>query len=239
MTFDKNLTVDTPEGLRIETTIAGVGSRIAAQVIDAGIKALVTWGVLRATGVFNRLDVAFGALVVLYFIWLVWYELIFEMAWSGRTPGKRMLGLRVMDASGAPAAASSLGVRNIFRVLDGFAFYAIGLVSAIVTSNNQRLGDLAAGTVVVRERTAADKVNPTPNIPEVRLPEGVTIGTIDGELLAAARAFLGRRDSLERIARARVARSIATPMRNAVSAPGVLFPDERVIEIAVAVTSRR
>lgn len=239
MTFDRQISIDTPEGLRMEATLAGVGSRAGAQVVDGLIKAALTLLTMWVFRGFDRADVSGAIVAVMYFVWLIVYELFFELAWRGRTPGKFTMGIQVVDVTGGPAGVSAIVVRNVMRAIDGSLLYVPALISALVTERNQRLGDLAAGTIVVRERTGADHLPRATALEPITLPDGMLVGAIDDKLVAAARAFLARRDTLEKGARFRVARTLADQLRGAVTAPGVNLGDERIIEIVADVASRR
>src|SRR5262249_32763682 len=96
---------------------------------------------------------ALASLVALQFLIITFYHLFFELLWNGQTPGKRMFGIRVVQANGLPLTASSAIIRNLVRLFDFFPIlYGIGLVSMFATKQTQRLGDLAAHTIVIRER---------------------------------------------------------------------------------------
>ena len=84
------------------------------------------------------------------------YYMIFEIATNGQSPGKRVLGLRVIKAQGYPISFSDSAIRNIVRIVDMLPFaYGVGLLTMLLNKNWQRLGDLAAGTLVVKEDAKA------------------------------------------------------------------------------------
>lgn len=153
------LVVATPEHVSFRLETAGLGSRFAAQVIDV----LVLWGLFIALGLvsagiarfLDAPDVAAIVLALAGFALFWGYWILPEALWSGRTVGKRALHLRVVDARGGPISPGQAIVRNLLRIVDFLpASYAVGMVAIFVSRRNQRLGDLAAGTVVVRERMA-------------------------------------------------------------------------------------
>ena len=91
--------------------------------------------------------------VLLIFVLLWGYFIFFELTWNGQTPGKRAAGVRVLTSRGEPVTLVHTLVRNVLRIVDALpSFYMVGVISILVTRRSQRLGDLAAGTVVVRER---------------------------------------------------------------------------------------
>jgi len=151
--------VATPELVAFRLETAGLGSRFVAQVIDllalAGL--LLALGLVSAgiAGFLNARDAALLVLAVGWFVLFWGYWILPEALWSGRTLGKRALHLRVVDARGGPISPGQAIVRNLFRVVDFLPLnYAVGTIAIFVSRRNQRLGDLAAGTLVVRERMA-------------------------------------------------------------------------------------
>ena len=153
----EDVVVATPEHVAFRLETAGLGSRFLAQLLDCLVlaAALLSLGVASAalgglTGNGVAAAVGFAVLGVLA-IGLYWT--LQEALWSGRTLGKLALHLRVVDARGGPLTVSQALIRNLLRLIDFLPlYYAIGMVAIFATARNQRLGDLAAGTVVVRER---------------------------------------------------------------------------------------
>jgi uncharacterized RDD family membrane protein YckC len=154
---DPELVVATPERVSFTYETANVGSRFVAQVIDSlvllglllglGAAALLI-GLLTGNSTVPALLVLVGGLVI-----LAGYFIVSEAVWSGQTLGKRAMRLRAVDMRGGPLSVGQAIVRNLVRIVDFLpAYYLAGAVAIFVTKRNQRLGDLAAGTVVVRER---------------------------------------------------------------------------------------
>jgi uncharacterized RDD family membrane protein YckC len=155
----EELIVATPERVSFRLDTAGLGSRFAAQLVDAaafsGIQmalgfmslglGLLTGNPLLATLIFVLLGfLAFGG-----------YWIVPEALWSGKSLGKLALRLRVVDAQGGPITVGQAIVRNLMRIVDFLPlYYAAGAIAIFVSSRNQRLGDMVAGTVVVRDRAA-------------------------------------------------------------------------------------
>lgn len=152
--------VHTPEVVDIAYDIAGIGTRFVAAAVDAlilGIAIVVI--ILGAIGL-SRLPEPAPTAAVILAITLVMlayvfsgYYILFETLWSGQTPGKRLVRIRVIKTSGYPIGFVDAAVRNLLRVVDMLpAFYGLGLVTMFVNRQSRRLGDLAAGTLVVKER---------------------------------------------------------------------------------------
>jgi uncharacterized RDD family membrane protein YckC len=152
-----DLVVSTPERVAFQYEIAGIGSRFLAQFIDVVvilvIQIVVTIGAGALGGIFNSLQV-FGLVeLILTFILIAGYFLISEAAWNGQTLGKRYVRLRAVGDHGEPLTIGQAAIRNLVRIVDFLpAFYAIGIVTMFSNSRAKRLGDFAAGTLVVRDR---------------------------------------------------------------------------------------
>lgn len=141
----------TPEHVPIELVPAGLGSRFLALMADTAI--VIGFSIVIAM-LFSLLPFGIGTLFVTTLVFvLTWsYHVYFEVVKNGRTPGKRMAGLRVVDGRGLPITLEQSFVRNVVRVLD-FApvFYGLGGLVCLLDRDRRRLGDIAADTVVVRE----------------------------------------------------------------------------------------
>ena len=142
--------------------LAGIGSRFIAVLVDtllwgAGlfVLGLVFWIVVPAVRAFSQLSYQWVAAIVTLTLFLLnWgYFTLFEAFGNGRTPGKRVARIRVIQRSGRPIGLFESMARNLIRFVDQFpGFYAIGVIAVFATRQHQRLGDLAAGTLVVRDR---------------------------------------------------------------------------------------
>lgn len=148
----RELMITTPEHVPIRLQPAGAGSRFLAILIDS----FITMALGSAIGVLLMIvlpgGIAAALIITINFVltwgWHVW----FETRRQGRTPGKRALKLRVIDARGLPVSLYQSLVRNIVRVLDfAPAFYGIGAIAVLVNPSRRRLGDLVADTLVIRE----------------------------------------------------------------------------------------
>ena len=156
------LNIDTPELVDIVMPLAGIGSRFIALLVDsliwfAGILVLVLFLAIFLPGMaaFSQASAEWAFAVVLFIIFLLnWgYFTLFEAFWNGRTPGKRVARIRVIQRSGRAIGLIESMTRNLVRYIDmqPFALYAVGVIAIFATRQHQRLGDLAAGTLVVRD----------------------------------------------------------------------------------------
>jgi uncharacterized RDD family membrane protein YckC len=161
------LNIATPELVDIEMPLAGIGSRFIALLVDtliwgAGFLVLLflaqflSPGSLAFTGIPEQWAVAFIILIVFLLFW--GYFTLFEAFWNGRTPGKRVARIRVIQRSGRAIGLFESMARNLVRFVDmqPFPVYAVGVIAMFVTQQHQRLGDLAAGTLVVHDRELED-----------------------------------------------------------------------------------
>jgi uncharacterized RDD family membrane protein YckC len=158
--------VPTPEGIELSLRVAGPVPRAYAWVIDLLIRVGILFAASLAAGSFGKFGL--GLLLILWFglEWL--YPVAFEVWWQGATPGKRLLGLVVLHDDGTPVRTPASLTRNLLRAVD-FApvLYGFGLIAMLLTRDFKRLGDLAAGTVVVYREPAA-KHAVIPHVPPVR-----------------------------------------------------------------------
>ena len=154
-----SLDIRLPEGVVFSLPLAGPSSRFLAWLVD-GLCIYGLFAVIRTvTGIVAILssDVSLALTLVLVFAVPIFYGIAFEGYWRGQTPGKRLLRLRVMDASGLRLDLRQVIVRNLLRAVDSLPyFYLVGGAACLASAKAQRLGDLAADTVVVRaEKPAA------------------------------------------------------------------------------------
>ena len=146
--IDTLCAVETPEGVELEFSPAGPVPRALAWMVDAGIRGAVYLALASALGALGHVGV--GILLVALFLLEWFYPVAFEVLARGQTPGKKLLGLRVLRADGAPVGWSRSTARSLLAFVDFMPFgFAAGLVAMLLGRRCQRLGDLAAGTVVV------------------------------------------------------------------------------------------
>jgi uncharacterized RDD family membrane protein YckC len=251
--YQDRLVIATPEGIELALDLAGLGSRFTAGLIDLALKAVIVAGLLVAAIPLGGLGATIVEAAVPLLVY-IGYDVLFESLGSGRTPGKRASGLRVLRADGSPEDVVASLVRNVLRLVDGLPLsYAPGIVSILLTRRNQRLGDLAAGTIVVRERRGGRRAGepgadpglgrPAREAPAADsdgagagdravadTPAAHDLGGLSDEDVAAIRAFLDRRESLEGPARADVARRLAGALRPKVAGPFDHLSPERFLE---------
>ncbi|GIU82990.1 MAG: RDD family protein [Acidobacteria bacterium] len=169
---EETLIIETPERVELEFALASIGNRFIAVLLDHTIQALLmilAWLIIIAlgesdikffedlsSGNFSNWILAIGLLIL--FAFFSGYFAFFEWYWSGQTPGKRLMKLRVIREDGRPISFWEALVRNILRIADTFPgfivpIYSVGLISIFLSSRDQRIGDIFAGTVVIRERS--------------------------------------------------------------------------------------
>jgi uncharacterized membrane protein SpoIIM required for sporulation/uncharacterized RDD family membrane protein YckC len=158
--FARRLAIETPEHLVLELELAGVGSRIAAAAFDAVLLGVLFFGLglavaalaagRQSAGAWSTLVAVLALLAGFVLFW--GYFLLFEALNHGRTPGKRLVGIRVVMDTGHPITFAAAAVRNLIRVVDALPFGLVGLAFVLFNPQNKRLGDLVAGTVVARDR---------------------------------------------------------------------------------------
>jgi len=171
---EETLIIETPERVPLAFALASIGNRFLAVAIDHFIQYLsiftVAWAFVNFSGVgglgmsdspsqfFDEMPKwTMAILIVVLFLIFAGYFIVFEWLWNGQTPGKRLLKLRVIREDGRPITLWEAIARNLLRIFDavpGFILpvYSIGLISIFLSSRDQRVGDMFAGTVVVRER---------------------------------------------------------------------------------------
>lgn len=221
MLLDDRVTIATPEGVSLELVLAGVGSRFVARLLDTVIQVAII--IALGVGIYGTSapGVVRAFLRVFLFLVLFFYDVPFEVLNRGRTPGKAAAGIRVVGTEGEPIGLLASLIRNIFRIVDFLpVFYVVGVISIVSTQRDQRLGDLTAGTVVMRERFpgVADTVSSPATVP-VQAVATWDVSAIDALDLAAIHQFLERRLSMTYPVRTYFAEQLA-----ARSAPKVVGP---------------
>lgn len=147
------LIIETPEGVRFVHQLASPVVRFIALAIDMATISTILSALsfsVALLGFISR-DIALAFNVLLYFVVSIGYYMLLELAWRGQTLGKRMMRLRVIDAAGLKLSPNQIVLRNLLRFVDSLPFlYFLGGVCSLINKRSQRLGDMAAGTVVVR-----------------------------------------------------------------------------------------
>ncbi|HEY5650704.1 MAG TPA: RDD family protein [Acidimicrobiia bacterium] len=217
MDLDDRKTIQTPEGLDLDLTLAGLGSRMIAAVVDAILIGLLVFMVAFGAG---RLSLGgldggiFVQAVVTIAITLVilGYLVGFEALNEGRTPGKRAVGIRVVTTEGDSIGFLAAFLRNLLRVIDFLpAVFIVGAGSILLTKTNQRLGDIAANTIVIRERL--------PHVDRAELEhiehdgERWDVARVTADDVDVLRRFAVRRRSIPADRTEQIAANLATKIR--------------------------
>jgi uncharacterized RDD family membrane protein YckC len=242
--MDRTLAVRTPESIAFSYELAGLGSRFLALAVDF----IVQIALLLALGygfyflaqsapagknAFAPPGWAVNA-VVAFFVFLAFmiffgYFIVFEWAWNGQTPGKKALGIRVVRDGGYPIDFMASLVRNLIRVGEAaIGTYLVSAVVATLSQENKRIGDIAAGTIVVRDSRilSAEKV-----LAEIRdTPAYAPTAFATGEERAIVKRFLERRAALEPGSRRAIAHQLAERVRPRVPADMQRLDDEDLLE---------
>ncbi|HYL98014.1 MAG TPA: RDD family protein [Blastocatellia bacterium] len=234
--LDDELVVETPERVELRFVLASIGNRFIAAAIDHLIQAVLIVGLILLVflGLSDSINSKLSAEgswagVLLFFgLFLIYwgYFVLFETIWSGQTPGKRIMHLRVVREDGRPVRFFEVFVRNVLRLLIDFQpvpSYAVGVVSIIFSPLSKRVGDYVAGTVVIKERSteapSLDEVIKVAELEQRRLaplatqPFKTDARRLSTEDVKAVDAFLKRRyelpDEKRSVLAARIARSVA------------------------------
>ncbi|MGD8868188.1 MAG: stage II sporulation protein M [Gemmatimonadales bacterium] len=214
--LSRRLEVETPEHVLLQFELAGVGSRTAAAVLDLAILTAIflsLYIVFSAGGVLGELAASWAnaLLIALNFLIYWGYFALFEGFASGRTPGKRSLGLRVVMDTGHPVTPAAAIIRNLVRIADmqpGLS-YLVGLIFVFFHPEHKRLGDLAAGTIVVRDQPQQEHIPlaaAQESLDEIVLTPQPRLTDDEFRLLEQ---LIERLDSLDRDARGRLTGQLA------------------------------
>jgi uncharacterized RDD family membrane protein YckC len=212
---DRLVDVETPEHVAIGYELADLGSRFTALLIDKVLQAVAVLGVLlllvMVKGLFgiagDIFDGVWMALLIAVFFLVQWgYFFLYEGLRDGQTPGKKRMGIRVVQDGGYPVTLQGAAVRNLLRLMDAQPMPSCLVAGLSMTLHPQtkRLGDLAAGTVVVRDRSGQ-------TIPEEAAPTGPTslgLPKMTQEEFSALSLFIERRDDLAGPARLQLSRTL-------------------------------
>ena len=252
--MNEQLSIETPEQIDISFQKAGIGSRFYAALIDTGLLVLISFVgyyvnrnfVMELGDTLGNWLGAIGGILVFALFW--GYYMVFEVTSNGQSLGKRALGLRVIKDGGYPIGFADSAIRNLVRVVDFLPFfYGAGLLTMLINGNWQRLGDLAAGTLVVK--TARTDLKPTGanvsvHVPAINIPREAFeyAGWIRPELVTEAelgviREYLTRRGTLPKPRRSQLARTIANPIIEKMGGSGSISYDRFLEEVYALKTS--
>ena len=232
--MSREVTIVTPENVSVTYQLSGIGSRFLALVLDMILQAIASaalilvafFAVMRMAINWVQVEKAvraqsgwvFAGMMIGLFLIAWGYFIFFETIWNGQTPGKRLLRLRVVREGGQPIDLACAATRNLMRYLDFLpAFYTVGLISIFLSPRYKRLGDYAAGTIVVKERSPR-LVQITPRTEPRHAPSSasafgaISIDALSPGDLAAIRRFAERREKLPLEAQEQIARTLAAPI---------------------------
>lgn len=189
--IDTLQSIELAEGVEIHLRMAGPYVRVLAYLLDLLIRigiCVVGYLLIMLAGLVIGVQVATGLNMLMMFLLVFFYYVLFEAGKRGASPGKRVMGLRVVDTSGAPISFGQSFIRNMLRFADGMPVptYGFGLLSTLVTQRFQRLGDLLANTVVVYDRLPQMHLASLPPALESR-PPGVPLSREEQAALLAFR----------------------------------------------------
>jgi uncharacterized RDD family membrane protein YckC len=230
------LRIKTPEGVLFSFPLASPIVRFLAWTVDAAVMGAissVTGACLGLLGLINY-DFAHAIIIISYFAISIGYGIATEWYWRGQTIGKRLLRLRVVDEQGLRLNFSQIVIRNLLRTVDLLpGFYLFGGIACLVSSRAQRLGDIAASTVVIRvpsisepdlDQLAGGKFNSLRQYPHLEARLRQRISPLEARVLLNA---LLRRDDFDAVARVSLFGELAAHCRSLVR-----FPDEATETIA-------
>ena len=232
--FDTSIQIVTPENIAFQYRVAGPFRRLPAYLIDVLIRGAVFGaGTLVLLAIFGMAGLGFvgiGLGLVLWFLLAWFYGGVFETFWNGQTPGKRLLHIRVISVDGQPIGGLQAVLRNVLRVLDGqpghnFLMgpltYLLGLLVAMTNDRFQRLGDLAAGTMVVVEQRQWFAGIVAIKHADVAGMAGVIPPSFQASrsLARALATYAQRRENFSLARRMEIARHLAEPLRERFQLP--------------------
>ncbi len=161
----RSLVIETPEGVLFSYELATPAVRALAWAVDVAAIGAATYAIGKAADTLGSInpDWAGALAALLFFVFSIGYGIVLEWRWRGQTLGKRLLRLRVVDAQGLRLQLPQVAIRNLLRLVDMLPLvYLLGGIAALLTRRCQRLGDLAANTVVARERVIRE-----PNLEQI------------------------------------------------------------------------
>lgn len=239
--MDRSISVRTPESIAFSYELAGLGSRFLAVIVDLAIQVLlfaaIVWGIVLigshapkgSAPASGSAAASVGVAIVVTIIFLIFfgYFIAFEALWNGQTPGKKLLGIRVVRDGGYPLDAAASFIRNLIRTGEfALGFYAVSAAACLLSPENKRLGDIAAGTIVVRDSRTHSLAAILENAHEQRHRIPLIA---DAEYALVAR-FLVRRREMAPQYRRTLAFQIAERLRPRLSTDLRRLDDEELLE---------
>ncbi|MET0904133.1 MAG: RDD family protein [Acidimicrobiales bacterium] len=236
----------TPEAVVLDFELAGLASRGVAKLIDTLIQGAILFALAIIVGLAVPGTAGVIAVVVGIALVVFGYPVLCEAVLRGRSPGKMVFGLRVVTVEGAPEASRHAFIRSIVGIVD-FLIPPGGMcavVSSLLSSRSQRLGDLVAGTMVLRERSATRAPTAVWFSPPAGLEayaRNLDVSGVTDAQFGVIRAFLLRVHDLTPEARVAMAYRLATPIAEAMHhrAPPEVHPEQFLVAVAAAYQQRR
>ena len=256
--MERSVSVRTPEAIAFYYELAGPGSRFLALLVDMAIQVVLAVLLLivagegsdKALALAKSLHLQGKALestmiavgVLLFFGLFYGYFIVFEKYWNGQTPGKRLLGIRVVRDGGYPVELVSSTVRNLIRIVEQvLGFYAISIVCMLLSSENKRLGDFAAGTIVVRDR-GFEVADPKTWLRSAASDAGSDadplIAHLSADELALVDKYMQRRTGFDARSAKNTAAKIAAALRPKVDPHSAMLGDDELL-LKIATRDRR
>jgi uncharacterized RDD family membrane protein YckC len=232
---DTDLIVSTPERVSFDYQLAGLGTRALAQILDllivSGLLLAISFVALYAAAAASAAAATLIA-VIGGFVVIFGYFWVSEGLWSGQTIGKKAFRLRAVGDRGEPLTATQAGIRNVVRIIDFLPYaYGVGLIVLFVNGKGKRLGDLAAGTIVVKDSDSValwqlpGATTPVPPVGGPGLlsnpytaasPAEVSLRRLDPELRRFVSSYARRRPELSIAVRVQLAGQLQSSLRSAV-----------------------
>jgi uncharacterized RDD family membrane protein YckC len=241
--MDRSISVRTPESIAFSYELAGLGSRFLAVALDMALQALIVlavfWGLTLIGSPAGKAPVkgsltdstatslAIALIVAVLFLVFFGYFIAFEALWNGQTPGKKALGIRVVRDGGYPVDPASSLIRNLIRIGElALGLYATSAVATLLSPENKRLGDMAAGTIVVRDARAQSLTS----IRDRAQDDQPRTAMLTDEEHALIARFIARRGGMDAHHRSALAAQIAQRIRARVSRDLQYLDDETLLE---------
>ncbi len=241
--MDRSVSVRTPESISFSYELAGLGSRFLALAFDMFVQVVLFFGILwaitliashagpqqrhGAPGAGAAESFGIAIIVTIVFVLFFGYFIAFEGLWNGATPGKKLLGIRVVRDGGYPLDLGASFIRNVIRIGElALAFYAVSALITLLSPENKRLGDMAAGTLVVRDSRVQQlhAILEKAEVPEARA------AMLSQDEHAIIDRFIARRSAMAPQARRELAFRIADRVRKRVSSDLQRLDDEDLLE---------